>query len=112
MKIIQWFRNFIKRVRLALLIFRKGLPKEDRKAIKAITDVVSGHRKPGFPCPQCSEAIVINIPDLLLARSTVCCSKCGLKLKMDWQKDNRACQALEKLQEAAAKVEQARRFQA
>lgn len=33
-------------------------------------------RPPGFPCPNCREAIVITLPELLYADS-VTCSGCG-----------------------------------
>lgn len=109
MTIHRWIRLVLERARLAFTIFWKGLPKEDRETDKAVSEFISGQRKPGFPCPRCGEPIVVSIP-ALLARSVVCCSKCGLELKMDWQDDARARRALENLQAAAVKVEQARRF--
>ncbi len=109
MTVLRWFRSLLERARLALTVFRKGLPKEDREADKAVAEFISGQRKPGFPCPRCSAPIMVGIP-ALLSRSSVRCSQCGLELRMDWQEDARARRALENLQAAALKVEQARKF--
>jgi len=107
--ILRWFRSVKERARLALTVFRKGLPKEDRETDKAVADFISGQRKPGFPCPRCRTPIIIGIP-ALLARNGVCCSQCGLELRMDWQEDERARRALENIQTTAVKVEEARKF--
>lgn len=109
MTVLRWLRSVLNRARLALRVFWKGLPKEDRETDKVVAEIISGQRKPGFPCPRCNALIIVGIPDLL-ARSRVCCAQCGLELKMDWQEDPRARQALENLQAAALKVEQARKF--
>jgi len=109
MTIVQSLRSLLERARIALRVFRKGLPKEDRETDKAVAEFISGQRKPGFPCPRCSGPIIIGIPDLL-SRSNVHCSQCGLELRMDWQEDLRARRALENLQAAAVKVDQARKF--
>ena len=101
--------SLIERLKLALRVFRKGLPKEDRETDKAVAEVISGQRKPGFPCPRCGTPIIVGIP-ALLATSNVACTQCGLELKMDWQEDPRARQALENIEVAAAKVEQTRKF--
>jgi len=83
MTVLRWFRSLLERARLALTVFRKGLPKEDREADKAVAEFISGQRKPGFPCPRCSAPIMVGIP-ALLSRSSVRCSQCGLELRMDW----------------------------
>lgn len=106
---VRWIRSVFERARLALMVFRKGLPKQDRETDKAVAEFISGQRKQGFPCPRCSSPIMVGIP-ALLAQSSVCCSQCGLELRMDWQEDPRARRALENLQAAAVKVEQARKF--
>lgn len=108
--LVGWLRSLVERLKLALAVFRKGLPpQEAREVDKAVADFIAGQRKPGFPCPRCSTPIVLGIP-ALLAGSGVACSQCGLELKMTWQRDARALRALENLQAAAAKVEQARKF--
>jgi hypothetical protein len=107
--ILRWFRSILERARVALKVFLKGLPKEDRETDKAVAEFISGQRKPGFPCPRCNALIIVGIP-ALLAGSSACCSQCGLELKIDWQEDARARRALENLQAAAIKVEQARKF--
>ena len=109
MIILRWFRCFVERAKLALAVFRRGLPKEDRETDKAVAEFISGQRKPGFPCPRCTTPIIVGIPQLL-GGGGVACSQCGLKLEMTWQRDGRALRALENLQAAAAKVEQARKF--
>ena len=106
---LRWLRSFIERVKLALAVFRAGLPKAESETDKAVAEVISGQRKPGFPCPRCSSPIVVGIP-ALLAGGGVSCSQCSLELNMTWQADARALRALENLQAAALKVEQARRF--
>jgi ssDNA-binding Zn-finger/Zn-ribbon topoisomerase 1 len=107
--VLRWFRSVLERARLALTVFRKGLPKEDRETDKAVAEFISGQRKPGLPCPRCNASIIVGIPALLM-KSIISCSQCGLELRMDWQEDGRARRALENLQAAALKVEQARRF--
>jgi len=109
MTILRWLRSVLGRARLALMVFRKGLPKEDRETDKAVAELISSQRKPGFPCPRCKAPIIVGIP-ALLAKSGVCCSQCGLELRMDWQEDVRARRALENIQIAALNVEQARKF--
>lgn len=109
MTFIRWLRSVIDRVKLALMVFRKGLPKEETETDKAVADVISGMRKPGFPCPRCNAPIIVSIPDLL-ARSSVCCPQCELELKMDWQADARARRALENIQGAVVEVERAKKF--
>jgi hypothetical protein len=109
MTLVRSLRSLFERARIALTVFRKGLPKEDRETDKAVAEFISGQRKPGFPCPRCNAAIVVGIPDLL-SRSSVCCSQCGLELRMDWQEDLGARRALENLQAAAVRVDQARKF--
>jgi predicted RNA-binding Zn-ribbon protein involved in translation (DUF1610 family) len=106
---LRWIRGLLERAKLALKVFRKGLPKHDREADKAVAEVISGQRKPGFPCPQCREPIVVGI-SALLAHGTVYCTKCGLPLKIDWKEDAKARQALENLRTVAAKVEESKRF--
>lgn len=105
----RWIRSVLERTKLAFTVFRKGLPKQDQETAKAVSEFISGQRKPGFPCPRCGQPIVVTIA-ALLARSLVCCSKCGLELDMDWQEDVGARRALENLQEAAVKVEKARKY--
>ena len=109
MIVLRWFRSLLKRARLALTVFRKGLPRADQETDKAIAEFISGQRKPGFQCPRCGAPIIVGIPDLL-AKSSVCCSQCGLELRMNWQEDARARRALENLQATGLKVEQARKF--
>lgn len=109
MAVIRWLLALFERIRLALQVFRKGLPKVDRETDRVVAEVIAGQRKPGFDCPQCRTRIVIGITDLL-GNGAIQCSHCQLEMKMDWKADPRARQALENLQVAAAKVEQARRF--
>lgn len=109
MTILRWLRSVIERASLALAVFRKGLPREQSETDKAVAELISGQRKPGFPCPRCSTPIIVGIP-ALLGGGGVSCSQCGLELNMTWQRDARALRALENLQTAALKVEQARRF--
>ena len=109
MTILRWLRSVSNRARLALIVFKKGLPKEETETDKAIADVISGLRKPGFPCPHCGAPIIVGI-SALLAKSNISCTKCGLELKMDWPEDPGARRALENVEAAAAKVEQARKF--
>lgn len=109
MTILRWFRSVLVRARLALMVFRKGLPKVDRETDKVVAELLSGQRKPGFPCPRCNQMIAITVSDLL-ASGNVCCSRCELVLKMEWQQDPLARSALENLQAAALKVEQSKKF--
>lgn len=109
MKALRWLRSIVERARLALAVFRTGLPKGESETDKAVAEFISGQRKPGFPCPRCSTPIIVGIP-ALLAGGGVSCSQCGLELNMTWQRDARALRALENLQTAALNVEQARRF--
>ena len=109
MTLLRWFRVLLARTKLALTVFRKGLPKEDRETDKAVAEFISRQRKPGLPCPRCNSPIIVQI-QALLAKSSVSCSQCGLELRMDWQEDARARLALENLQKTAIKVEQARKF--
>ena len=104
-----WLRSFLERAKLALAVFRAGLPKEASETDKAVAEVIAGQRKPGFPCPQCTAPIVVGVA-ALLAGDGVSCSQCGLQLNMTWQRDPRALRALENLQAAALQVEQARKF--
>jgi len=105
----QWIRSVSRRAKLALTVFRSGLPKEDRETDKAVAEFISSQRKPGFPCPRCGGPILVSIP-ALLALSGVSCAQCGLELKMDWKEDEKARRALENVQAAAVAVENARKF--
>lgn len=109
--VVRWLRFIFQRIRLALVVFRRGLPKTDRETDRAVAEFISGQRKPGLPCPRCDTPIVLTIPQLVAA-GAVACSNCGLELRMTWQRDAHAVRALESLQASAAKVEQARRFKA
>ncbi len=111
MTIPVWIRSLFERVKLALTVFRKGLPKQDRETDKAVAEIISGKRKPGFPCPRCGGLITVGI-SALLDRRSVFCPQCGLELRMEWQEDAKARQALQNLQAAGLKVEQARKFRA
>lgn len=106
---LQRIRSFLRRVKLALTVLWKGLPKEDREADKAVAEVLLRHRKPGLPCPRCGVLIVVDIP-ALLAKSYVVCSGCGLRLKIDWNDDARARRALEEVMFASEVVEHAKTF--
>jgi len=107
--VLQRIRSVLRRARLALTVFRSGLPQEDRETDKAVAEFISSRRKPGFPCPRCSGPIIVGIPELL-ARRDVSCRQCGLELKMSWQEDAKARRALENIQAAAAEVQKARKF--
>ena len=109
MTALKWLRSVLERARLALRVFLKGLPREDREIDKAVAELISGRRKPGFPCPRCQASIIVTVSELLTS-SIISCARCGLELRMGWHQDARARRALENLQEAALKVEQARKY--
>ena len=105
----RWVRLLVQRIRLAVSVLRRGLPERDAESEQAVRDVLSSRRRPGFPCPQCGERIVVDIPSLL-SRCIVRCPRCRLELKIDWDEDERARQALERVQLAAEEVSRAKAF--
>lgn len=111
MTILRWLKHVLGRAKLALVVFRRGLPIAKSETDKAVAEFISGQRKPGFPCPRCQTPVVVGIAQLI-ARSDVTCSGCGLELRMNWQDDPKALRALQNIQMAARQVEQARRFRA
>lgn len=66
-------------------------------------------REPGIKCPRCGAFIRTSIDELLTVRS-LWCRECRLELKLDRWASSRALSALEKVQTAQKKVQDASKF--
>ena len=104
-----WCRRILKRLRLAFRILVGASPGSRIEELGAVSELLSGIRSPGFPCPRCDARIIVDIRTLL-ARSKVVCGKCGLDLDVDWEEDERARRTLERLELAARELERTRAF--
>lgn len=70
---------------------------------------VKQEEKPGLKCPQCGTFIETSIIQLLAGIPLRCCN-CNLTLIMDRMKSSKALNALQKIQNAKVKVDQASKF--
>ena len=100
----QWIHPILERIRFALRVLINGPPKQEKESDNAVAEVIAGLRKPGFPCPNCNERIIVDILTLL-AKSTVYCPKCKLELRIDWNEDDKAKQTLERVLEVSKEIE-------